>query len=73
VADTLEGCAAVQQDLSRLERWAAINQIKFNKSNCRVLHLASISTGWGMTCWRGSLWRRTWDSWWVMGWCGGEE
>lgn len=39
VANTPEGCAAIQQDLDRLERWAARNQIRFNKSKYRVLHL----------------------------------
>ena len=39
VADTLEGCAAIQQDLDRQECWAGRNLMWFNKSKCRVLHL----------------------------------
>jgi len=37
VVDTLEGCAAIQQDLDRLESWVERNFMKFNKG--RVLHL----------------------------------
>ena len=37
VADMLGGCAAIKQDLDRLESWAVRNQMRFNKSNCRDL------------------------------------
>jgi len=39
VADTPEGCAAIQQDLERLESWAQRNLMKLHKGKCRVLHL----------------------------------
>ncbi|RMC00519.1 hypothetical protein DUI87_23133 [Hirundo rustica rustica] len=39
VADTPEGCAALQKDLERLERWAGKNSLKSNRGKCRVLHL----------------------------------
>ncbi|GAB0178392.1 mitochondrial enolase superfamily member 1 [Grus japonensis] len=39
VANTPEGCAAIQQDLDRLETWANRNQMTFSKGKCWVLHL----------------------------------
>ncbi|GAB0193860.1 alpha-2,8-sialyltransferase 8F [Grus japonensis] len=39
VVDKLEGRDAIQRDLDRLERWAHANRLKFNKAECKVLHV----------------------------------
>jgi len=37
--DTLEERNAIQRDLDRIERWARVNLMNFNKAKCKILHL----------------------------------
>ena len=39
VVDAPDGCAAIQRNLNKLEKWASKNLVKFSEDNCQVLHL----------------------------------
>jgi len=42
--DTLEGRNIIPGDLDRLERWAHVNVMQFNKAKCNLLHLSRGNT-----------------------------
>ncbi|KAK4830781.1 hypothetical protein QYF61_013614 [Mycteria americana] len=63
-------CATIQTDLSRLEKWAGRNLMKFNQRKCKGLHLGrnnprhQYTLGWGgvgqVMGWKAAWQRSSW-------------
>ncbi|KAJ7424127.1 rna-directed dna polymerase from mobile element jockey-like [Pitangus sulphuratus] len=47
VVDMLEGRDAIQRDLNRLQSWAHVKFVKFNRTKCKVLHLGQGNPKYG--------------------------
>ncbi|XP_059585323.1 protein crumbs homolog 1 [Alligator mississippiensis] len=50
IAASLDGKTKIQNDLDKLEKWSKIDQIKFNRDKCQVLHLESLCVRNGSRC-----------------------
>lgn len=64
VVDMPNGCAALQRDLNRLEKWVSRNLMEFNNTYTRSCLWQGLtpgtSRGWEPTNWKAALQRRTW-------------
>jgi len=71
VVDTPAGCAAIQQDLDRLESWAERNLMRFSKGKCRDLQLGRNNPmhqyRLGVDLLQSSSVERDWECWWTTG------
>lgn len=70
VAAAQDGCAAIQSDLGRLEKWDERNLFKFIKGKCQTLHWGrrnkcSSSAGWVPTTWNALCVEVLGHSWWA--------
>lgn len=61
MSDTPKGCAVIQRDINRLEKWASRNLRKYNKDKSEVLHWGRNSPRHQLgatqkTAWQESIW-----------------